>query len=108
MEKDPREDELSGINTRLKSVMQLMKKGHLVSLLDQDIARAHQGLGDDTDVFIFHDSSSFKGSRHLQSLLQIERALETKVLFAGKENIHKECAQLLERKILLMKELHSI
>jgi hypothetical protein len=108
MEKDPREDELSGINTRLKSVMQLMKKGHMVSLLDQDIARAHQGIGDDTDVFIFHDSSSFKGSRHLQSLLQIERALETKVLFAGKENIHKECAQLLERKILLMKELHSI
>ena len=106
--RDPREVELSEINTRLKSAMHLLKNGHMVSLLDQDIAQAHQGLGDDSDVFIFHDSSSFKGSRHLQSLLQIESALDTKVLFAGKKNIHNECVRLLERKIVLVKELHEM
>ena len=104
-----REIELSEINTRLKTVMHLLKNGHMISLLDQDIAQAHQGLGDESDVFIFHDSSSFKGTRHLQSLLQIESALDTKVLFAGKKNnnINEECVKLLERKIALVKELHG-
>ena len=108
MEKDPREVELSEINTRLKSVMHLLKNGHTIESLDHDISFAQQGLDDETDVFIFHDSSSFKGSRHLQSLLQIERALDTKVLFAKKKNIRKECALLLERKIELVRELHKV
>ena len=108
-EKDPREVELSEINARLKSVMHLLKNGHSVRALDEDIARAQEGVGDhETGVFIFHESSSFPGSRHLQSLLELERALDTKVLFAGRKNMQKECARLLERKVALVKELHKV
>ncbi len=107
--KDPREVELSEINARLTSVMHLLKNGHTVQALDEDIAQAQEGLGDhDTDVFIFHDSSSFRGTRHLQSLLQLERALETKVLFAGKKDMQRECTKLLERKVALVRELHKV
>jgi hypothetical protein len=107
-EKDPREVELSEINARLKSVITLLKGGHTVPALDEDISRAEEGLGDESDVFIFHDSSSFRGSRHLQSLLQLERALETKVLFQGRKNMQKECTRLLERKVALLRELHKV
>ena len=108
MEKDPREVELSEIGTRLKTVITLLKNGHTVPGLDEDIARAEGGLGDMSDVFIFNDSSAFKGSRHLESLLKLESALSTKVLFNGRKNMHKECTQLLERKIVLMRELHKL
>ena len=107
-EKDPREVELSEINARLKSVMHLLKNGHSVNALDHEISLAQEGVGDVSDVFIQHESSWFQGSRHLESLLRLERALDTKVLFAGKVNMHKECAKLLERKIQLVKELHSV
>jgi hypothetical protein len=107
-EKDPREVELAEINTRLKSVIALLKNGYTVSTLDEDIARAEEGLGDNTGVFIFHDAASFQGSRHLQSLLQLERALDTKVLFEGKKNMQRDCTKLLERKISLLRELHKV
>jgi hypothetical protein len=107
-EKDPREVELSEINTRLKTVITLLKKGYTVAVLDEEIAKAEEGLGDNTDVFIFHDAASFQGSRHLQSLLQLERALDTKVLFEGKKNMQRECTKLLERKIALLRELHKV
>jgi hypothetical protein len=108
IEKDPREVELSEINTRLKSVMSLLKGGHTVPALDEDISCAEEGLGDSSDVFIFHDSGSFRGTRHLQSLLQLESALETKVLFQGRKNMQKECVRLLERKVVLLRELHKV
>ena len=107
-EKDPREVELSEISTRLKTVVSLLKGGHTVPALDEEISRAEEGLGDESDVFIFHNSSSFRGSRHLQSLLQLERALETKVQFQGRKNMQKECTRLLERKIVLLRELHGV
>ena len=106
--KDPREVELSEINARLKSVITLLRGGHTVAALDADIACAEEGLGDASDVFIFHGSGSFRGTRHLQSLLELESALETKVLFQGGANVHKECARLLERKVALLRELHSV
>lgn len=108
-EKDPREVELFEINTRLKTVLQLLKNGHTVQALDAEIECANEGIGDTaTDVYIFHDAVAFTGSRHLQSLLKLERALETKVMFSGKTDLRKECTRLLERKIALMRELHKV
>jgi hypothetical protein len=107
-EKDPREVELSEISARLKSVISLLKGGQTVPDLDEDISRAEEGLGDVSEVFIFQDATSFRGSRHLQSLLQLERALETKVQFQGRKNMQKECTRLLERKIVLLRELHQV
>ena len=107
-ERDPREVELSEISARLGSVMHLLKGGHTVRALDEEIAQSQQGIGDLTDVFIFHDSASFQGTRHLQSLLRMERALDTKVLFAGRKSMQRECARLLERKIALVRELHGV
>lgn len=108
MEKDPREVELSEIGARLKSVLHLLKNGHTVEALDEEITRAHGGLGDEAEVFIFHDNSSFKGSRHLQSLLQIDRALENRILFNGRKDMLRECTRLLERKIELVRGLHKV
>jgi hypothetical protein len=107
-DKDPREVELSEINTQLKTVMHLLKNGHTLQAVEEEISLAQDGIGDESEVFIFHDASSFKGSRHLQSLLRLERALDTKVQFAGRKNIHKESAKLLERKVALMRELHGV
>jgi hypothetical protein len=107
-EKDPREVELSEINSRLKSVMHLLKNGHTLQAVEEEISRAQDGIGDESDVFIFHDSSSFQGTRHLQSLLRLERALDTKLLFAGRKNMQKECSRLLERKVALIRDLHGV
>ncbi len=107
MEQDPREVELSEINKRLKSVKHLLKNNLTLDTLDADIACAYEGLGDETDVFIFHDSSTFKGSRHLQSLLKLESALDTRMLFNGERDLQKECVRLLEKKIKLVKELND-
>jgi hypothetical protein len=107
-EKDPREVELAEINRRLQSVMHLLKNNHTVHALDEEIRRAHEGLGDDTDVFIYHEAANFQGSRHLQSLLRLENALDTKVLFNGRKDVQTECVRLLERKIELVRELHGV
>jgi hypothetical protein len=108
MEPDPREAELSDINKRIKCVVHLLKSGCTIDSLDDEISKATEGLGDASDVYIFHDSGVFKGSRHLQSLLKIESAMETKLLFAGRKNIQKECVQLLERKLALVKEINGV
>jgi hypothetical protein len=107
-EKDPREVELSEINSRLSTVVNLLKQNVTIDGLDTEIAQAEEDLGDHTDVFIFHDAASFQGSRHLRSLLRIEKALDTKVLFEGKKNMQKECMRLLERKLVLVKDLFSV
>jgi hypothetical protein len=105
---DPREAELSDINGRLKCVVHLLKSGCTINSLDDEISKAEEGLGDTSDVYIFHDSGVFKGPRHLQSLLKIDSAMETKHLFAGKKNIQNECVQLLERKLALVKGINGI
>ena len=106
---DPREAELLEINRRLVSVKHLLANNITMEALDHSIACANVGLGDETDVFIFeNNASSFKGSRHLQSLLKLENALDTKVLFNGEKDLQNECARLLELKIELIRGLHQV
>jgi hypothetical protein len=105
-QKDPREVELSEIQARLGIVVNLVKNSVTIDGLDKEIAAAERELNDTTEVFIFHDSSAFQGSCHLRSLLRIDKALDTKVLFQGKKDVHKECVKLLERKLALVRELN--
>ena len=106
---DPREAELLEINRRLVSVKHLLANNITMEALDHSITCANVGLGDETDVFIFeNNASSFKGSRHLQSLLKLENALDTKVLFNGEKDLQNECARLLERKIELLRGLQQV
>jgi hypothetical protein len=37
----------------------------------------------------------------------MEKALDTKVLFQGKKDLHTECVRLLERKLALVRELNA-
>ena len=106
-EKDPREVELSEIQSRLTTVFNLIGNNITVDKLDAEIASAENMLGDQNYTFIFHGSSAFTGTRHLKGLLQMEKALDTKVLFQGKKDLHKECVRLLERKLALVRELNA-
>lgn len=107
-EKDPREQELAETKSRLSTVLTLVKNRVTVDGLDAEIAKAEEELGDNTKVFIFQDAISFEGTKHLRSLLRIDKALDTKVLFEGKKDMHKECVKLLERKLALVRELHKV
>ncbi len=106
-QKDPREVELAEVKARLSTVVNLLKNSITVDGLNREIAASEKELGDSSEVFIFHDSTAFKGSKHLRALLRIEKATDTKLLFEGKKDVHEECVRLLERKLGLIKDLHG-
>ena len=103
--KDPREVELAEVQSRLSIVVNLVKCGVTLEGVDREIEAAEKELDDKTDVFIFHDSFAFRGSKHLRALLRIDKAIETKRLFEGRSDIHAECVSLFERKFALIKEI---
>jgi hypothetical protein len=46
------------------------------------------------------------GTRHFKSLLQLADLLETKADLGPTDDVVHECVMLLERKIMLLKQIH--
>lgn len=108
-EVDPRVVELRDVNVRLKTVVAYLKAKHTPESINSSIIEAKRHLNDHTPAFVTSDSASFLGTRHVGSLLKLCDAMEVKAGVGGsREDALTECATLLERKVLLLKEVHGV
>jgi hypothetical protein len=106
---DPRVTELKEINCRLKIVISYLKSKHTPRSIESRISDAEGGLYDHTSAFISLENTMIEGTRHIGSLFQLCDALEVKAEIGGSgSEALKECGLLLERKVKLLKEIHSI
>ena len=104
---DPRIKEIREINARLVTVISFLKAKQTPRSIESSIITAEEHLDDHTPAFIMHDSGTFEGTRHVGSLLQLCDALEAKSEM-GIMNSLTECTTLLERKVVLLREVHRL
>ena len=104
---DPRLAELREINTRLAIVISFLESKQTPRLVESSIASAESYLNDHTPSFVKHNGSTFEGTRHVGSLLQLCDMLEVKAQMGNKDTL-SECKSLLERKVNLLRDIHSI
>ena len=106
---DPRIIELRNINSRFQTVVAYLKARHTPRSIEASIAEAEACLYDHTPSFITSDGVSFEGTRHVGSLMKLCDALDVKVKMGGSgKGVLKECAALLERKVVLLREVHGV
>jgi hypothetical protein len=104
---DPRLAELREINARLATVISFLEAKQTPRLIETSIAAAESYLNDHTPSFVRHNGSTFKGTRHVGSLLQLCDLLEVKAEMGTIDTL-SECTSLLERKVNLLRDIHSI
>ena len=104
---DPRVAELAAVNSRITTLVALLKARHTPESVMQNIKQAEESLGDHTPEFITIDSvPAFSGTRHMHSLFKLSHALEIRADM-GRRDISKECVKLLERKVELLKNIND-
>jgi len=102
---DPRVAELAAVNSRIATIVKLLKARHTPASVIQNIKNAEESLGDHTPEFITIDSMpAFSGTKHMHSLFKLSQALELRAEM-GKRDISKECVKLLERKVALLQSI---
>ena len=106
-EQDPRVVELTAINRRLNTLTAFLKTKHTPDSIERSIHQAEQGLGDHTAAFIPMDSAIVQGTRHMSALLQLSEILELKGEVGRVDNAFDECTALLERKVVLLKQIYK-
>jgi hypothetical protein len=106
---DPRLAELREINARLTTVISFLEAKQTPRSVEAAISDAETYLDDHTPAFIKHhgSGSAFEGTRHLRSLMQLCDLLEVKGEM-GKKDALAECTSLLERKVMLLREVYRI
>ena len=104
---DPRVAELREINARLTTVISFLEAKQTPRSVESSIADAETYLGDQTPSFVKHNGSTFEGTRHVKSLLQLCELLEVKADM-GKTDALSECTSLLERKVKLLREVYGV
>jgi hypothetical protein len=106
---DPRVTELKEVNCRLKTVTSYLKSKHTPRSIESRISDAEGGLNDHTPTFVSLENTMIEGTRHIGSLFQLCDALEVKAEMGGSgSGALKECGRLLERKVRLLKDIHSL
>ena len=105
---DPRLVELTAVNGRLKIVLGFLKTKHTTATLDYAIERAESGIGDKSAAFVPMDSTMIKGTRHMDSLIQLAEMLEIKAEIGQVDHAMDECTALLEKKILLLRDIYKV
>ena len=105
---DPRLVELTAVNRRLKTVLGFLKTKHTAETLDCAIERAESGVGDKSAAFVPMESTMVRGTRHMNSLMQLAEMLEIKAEIGQADHAMDECTALLERKVILLKEIYKV
>ncbi len=105
---DPRMAELREINARLTTVISFLEAKQTPRSIEAAISDAETYLDDHTPAFIRHGGGgAFEGTRHVKSLMQLSELLEVKAEM-GKKDALSECTSLLERKVMLLREVYRI